>query len=176
MSLGLVGSMFCRRGLQAALGHQLRIGSPKWLTTSAIARTTAFKEGEDFFDKNKRLNRPTSPHLTIYKIQITSLLSVTHRATGLALSAYTSAFAIAMLALPGSFPHYLNALNSCQFGGGMIFLTKFALAFPFMFHLSNGIRHLAWDLGKGFQLKSVYATGYAVLGIATILTLIVASM
>lgn len=49
---------------------------------------------EDFWDKNKRLDRPLSPHLTIYKFQLTSMLSITHRGTGLALSALMSGFAI----------------------------------------------------------------------------------
>ncbi|MCL4130134.1 UNVERIFIED_CONTAM: hypothetical protein GTU68_040480 [Idotea baltica] len=69
-----------------------------------------------------------------------------------------------MLALPGSFPHYLGVLEAMHYGSAFIFLAKFAIAFPFVFHVANGFRHLAWDLGYGFALKSLYKSGYLVLG------------
>lgn len=66
------------------------------LTTTTCLKSQPLNPEEEFWDKNKRLNRPVSPHLTIYKFQITSVLSITHRATGLALSGLTSAFAIGL--------------------------------------------------------------------------------
>jgi len=176
MNSGLIGRICSRRGLLAGPQYRLPLASsPQWLTTSA-ARNAQPQVEEDFFEKNKRLNRPMSPHLTIYQIQITTALSVTHRGTGLALSGLTSGFAIGMLALPGSFPHYLGVLESAHFGPALITSVKFLLAFPFVFHFANGIRHLAWDLGKGFQMKSVYKTGYAVLGTSVVLAAILAAL
>merc|ERR1712106_810135 len=96
-----------------------------------------------------------SPHLTIYKPQVTSMLSITHRGTGVALSVIMSAFSIGMLALPNSYPYYLALIQSLQFGAPLIFLAKFSLAFPFMFHTCNGVRHLFWDLGYGFSLRAL---------------------
>jgi succinate dehydrogenase (ubiquinone) cytochrome b560 subunit len=81
-----------------------------------------------------------------------------------------------MLILPGSFPHYLALVNSMHFGGALIFATKFALAWPFMFHFANGLRHLAWDLGKGFENKEVTATGWTVVGLSTLFAAVVAAM
>jgi succinate dehydrogenase (ubiquinone) cytochrome b560 subunit len=133
-------------------------------------------QDEDFWDKNKRLNRPMSPHLTIYKFQVTSVLSVSHRATGLALSGLMSGFAITMLALPHGFPHYYQLLTSCGAGLTGIFAAKFILAFPFIFHFANGIRHLVWDMGKGFQLNELYASGYTVVGLSLLLSLAAAAM
>jgi len=158
--------------------RQLRLApnsSAKWVTTSS-ARSEVLKPDEGFWDKNARLKRPTSPHLTIYKFQITSVLSVTHRGTGLALSGIMSGFGIGMLLLPGCYAQYLEMISSMHFGGALIFLAKFALAWPFVFHFSNGMRHLAWDLGKGFQMKEVYATGWSVVAVATALSLALAAM
>jgi len=81
-----------------------------------------------------------------------------------------------MLALPGSFPYYLGFLQSCTIGPALIFSAKFALSWPFVFHFANGIRHLAWDMGKGFQIKEVYASGWTVVGVATVLSIVLASM
>jgi len=142
-----------------------------------------------------------SPHLTIYKFQITSVLSITHRATGLAMSGLMSGFAIGnstilfkissqyrssrdnhdscvlgMLVLPGSFPYYLGFVQSLAVGPALIASAKFLLAWPFVYHLANGIRHLCWDLGKGFQIKELYATGWTVVGISTLLSLGLACM
>ena len=55
-----------------------------------VAAADTAAGGENFFDRNKRLARPTSPHLTIYKMQLTAVLSITHRGTGLAQSALLS--------------------------------------------------------------------------------------
>lgn len=54
------------------------------------AQEVEYKEGETHDDKNHRLNRPMSPHLTIYKLQLTTMLSITHRGTGVALSFVTA--------------------------------------------------------------------------------------
>ncbi|XP_066989330.1 succinate dehydrogenase cytochrome b560 subunit, mitochondrial [Macrobrachium rosenbergii] len=137
----------------------------QWMRVSTTSSCLALKpqSAEDFWAKNKRLRRPVSPHLTIYKPQITSMLSLTHRATGIALSIVMSGFSIGMLALPNSYPFYLDLIQSMQFGGFIIFGAKFALALPFIYHLNNGIRHLVWDLGYGFTLRTLYKTGYFVM-------------
>ncbi|KAF4526043.1 hypothetical protein B566_EDAN000837 [Ephemera danica] len=127
---------------------------------------------EDYFAKNERLGRPMSPHLTIYKPQITSMLSITHRITGMAVSGYVYAFSIGMMMLPASFPHYCAALANMHLSPALLFTAKFLIAFPFTYHLCNGVRHLMWDLGKGLELKQVYSTGYTMLGAATILSLV----
>lgn len=125
--------------------------------------------GEDYWDKNKRLNRPMSPHLTIYKPQLTSMLSITHRGTGLALAGMLSGFSIGMMCLSSPFPYYHSMLAMSHYGPAIVFGIKFLLAFPFTFHMLNGIRHLTWDLGFGFSLKSLYMSGYGVLALALLL-------
>ena len=118
--------------------------------------------GEDFYVKNKRLSRPVSPHLTIYKPQLTAMLSITHRGTGCFNSALLSGFAVAAVAMPGNFGMCLEALNAAAYGPAVIFATKWILAWPFCFHMLNGVRHLAWDMGMGFQMSDLYKTGWTV--------------
>ncbi|XP_071523245.1 succinate dehydrogenase cytochrome b560 subunit, mitochondrial-like [Panulirus ornatus] len=156
-----------------------QILSPQWtraIFTTPSAAALKAQSAEDFWAKNKRLRRPVSPHMTIYKPQITSLLSLTHRASGIVLSGVLSAFSIGMLALPGSYPYYLGLVQTMEFGGLIIFGAKFCLALPFMYHLCNGIRHLVWDLGYGFTLRTLYKTGYAVVGLSLVLSGVVAAM
>jgi len=169
-----VSSLLSSAKFSAGLNHApLSNYAMKGLTTSC-AQNAQSAPAEDFFEKNKKLNRPMSPHLTIYKLQMTSALSLTHRATGLMMSGLVSGFAIGTLLLPSAFPVYITMLQASHYGQGLIFMAKFTLAFPLMFHLLNGIRHLAWDMGKGFELKTLYATGYGVIGSSIVLGMLAA--
>ncbi|KAF6724806.1 Succinate dehydrogenase cytochrome b560 subunit, mitochondrial [Oryzias melastigma] len=136
--------------------------------------STAKEEMNKFWDKNSRLNRPMSPHLTIYRWSVPMMMSITHRGTGLALSGGISAFAAAALLLPGSYPDYLDLIHSLSVGPYLIGLAKFGIAFPVSYHTYNGIRHLCWDLGKGFRLPQVNRSGYAVIGLSVITSVILA--
>ncbi|XP_029381093.1 succinate dehydrogenase cytochrome b560 subunit, mitochondrial [Echeneis naucrates] len=130
--------------------------------------TTAKEEMNKFWAKNTKLNRPMSPHLTIYKWSIPMMMSITHRGTGVGLSGAISAFALAALVLPGSYPHYLDLIHSLYVGPFLIGLAKFGISFPVSYHTFNGIRHLWWDIGKGFRIPEVYRTGYTVIGLSII--------
>jgi succinate dehydrogenase / fumarate reductase, cytochrome b subunit len=103
--------------------------------------------------------RPLSPHLQVYKPQLTSVLSITHRATGVALSA-GAIFLVIWLAAAAAGPYryaQVNAFLASWFG--MLLLVGWTWAL--FFHLCNGIRHLAWDVGWGFELPQLYASGWA---------------
>ncbi|XP_042237871.1 succinate dehydrogenase cytochrome b560 subunit, mitochondrial-like [Homarus americanus] len=170
---------FATRGCGGASRHPTSLQGPQWsraLFTTPTITAMNNQTAEDYWAKNKRLRRPVSPHMTIYKPQITSMLSLSHRASGLALSGLMSGFSIGMLALPGSYPHYLSLVQSMEFGGVLICGVKFLLAMPFMYHLCNGVRHLVWDLGYGFTLRTLYQTGYFVIGLSLVLSGVVAVM
>eukprot|EP00088_Acartia_fossae_P027653 TRINITY_DN283_c0_g1_i1.p1 TRINITY_DN283_c0_g1~~TRINITY_DN283_c0_g1_i1.p1 ORF type:complete len:173 (-),score=49.82 TRINITY_DN283_c0_g1_i1:177-695(-) len=122
----------------------------------------------NFWDKNKNLKRPISPHLTIYKFQLTSMLSITHRATGLAQSAFLSGFAVAAMTLPGTFPMWLSAIQDLHIGAPLIFMAKVVLAWPITYHLFNGVRHLAWDMGMGFKIADLYKSGWTVVTLSVL--------
>ena len=116
------------------------------------------------------VNRPLSPHLQVYRPQITSILSVIHRGTGVFLGAGTLLLAwwlIAAAAGPAEFASVQACLSSWI---GRLVLLGFT--FSLFYHLCNGIRHLFWDIGAGFELKTVTITGVLVLLAAGGLTLI----
>lgn len=114
-------------------------------------------------------HRPLSPHLQIYKPQLTSVLSITHRATGvfLALGALCLSFwVVAIAAGPKMFAQLSGHLGAWY---GQVIL--FALVFSLYFHLCNGVRHLFWDMGRGFTIGATYRSGYAVIAVTAVLTL-----
>ncbi|XP_062453557.1 succinate dehydrogenase cytochrome b560 subunit, mitochondrial isoform X1 [Rhea pennata] len=125
--------------------------------------TTAKEEMARFWDKNTKSSRPLSPHITIYKWSLPMAMSITHRGTGVALSVGVSLFGLAALVLPEQFPHYLAMVKSLSLGPALIYSAKFALAFPLSYHTWNGIRHLAWDMGKGLKITQVNQSGLLVL-------------
>ena len=114
-------------------------------------------------------NRPLSPHLQVYKPQLTSVLSIVHRITGVALAAGTVVLVwwlISAAAGPESFAT-AQAVVGSWIGRALLFGWTVAL----FFHLCNGIRHLFWDLGMGYELPVVYGSGYAVLAATLVLSL-----
>jgi len=115
-------------------------------------------------------NRPLSPHLQIYKPQITSILSITHRMTGLILSFGAFLFAIWLITATYSSESFEVAQSLLYSWFGKLILL--GITFSMYFHLANGIRHLGWDFGKGFDLPKVRATGMAVILFAIVLTVL----
>ena len=114
--------------------------------------------------------RPLSPHIHIYKPQLTSVLSILHRATGifLCLGAVVYAWWVTALSLgPGPYEAMREVLGSWL---GKLLL--FAWTFSFFFHLCNGVRHLFWDAGTGFDLQTVYASGRVVVAASIVLTIV----
>jgi succinate dehydrogenase / fumarate reductase cytochrome b subunit len=113
--------------------------------------------------------RPLSPDLQIYRPQLTSVLSITHRLTGVALSlgsALLVFWLIAAAAGPSVYATLHDFLGS-WFGLALLFGWTYAL----FFHLCNGIRHLFWDAGYGFELRTIYASGWSVVAASAMLTL-----
>ena len=122
-------------------------------------------------------SKPLSPHLQVYRPQITSVLSIMHRGTGIFLSLGAFVLAYWLVALASGESHYQAVVE--YFGWWPVQLLLIGWVFAFYYHLCNGIRHLFWDMGKGFELSTVSQTGFAVLVAALILsvtTLIAAFM
>ena len=113
-------------------------------------------------------NRPVSPHLGIYRWQITMTMSILHRATGVALAVGTLALVYWLVAAGMGPESYTEAqwFFGTWFGQFLLWGWTFSL----FYHLCNGIRHLAWDAGWGFEIKTLYITGYTVWVVAAILT------
>ena len=115
-------------------------------------------------------NRPISPHLQVYKPQLTSVLSILHRITGVALAVGTILLVYWLIAAASGPEAFASA--EAFFGSWLGRILLFGWTFTLYFHLSNGIRHLFWDAGFGFELKTVYASGWTAVALAVALTLV----
>ena len=116
------------------------------------------------------VRRPLSPHLQIYRPQITSVLSILHRATGIALSAGTLLLAWWLIAAASSDAAYATVSAVIRSPIGL--LVMFGWTASLWYHFFAGIRHLAWDAGRGYDLPTVHRSGYAVLIAAAAFTLL----
>jgi succinate dehydrogenase / fumarate reductase cytochrome b subunit len=119
---------------------------------------------------NRPSNRPLSPHLQVYRLPITARLSILHRATGVALSLgalYLVAWVVFASANPGTYAKF-QAFNTSIVGrfvlGGWLFCL--------FYHLCNGIRHLFWDAGIGFEIKEAERASYIVIAVSVIATVV----
>lgn len=117
--------------------------------------------------------RPLSPHLQIYKPQITSVLSILHRAMGVVLSFGMVGVVLWLFLVSSQETRCMDGVDwevapSCFvtfqsfFGGVFGTLILMAFSFAFFYHLSNGIRHLFWDVGCGYKLETAEKTGLLV--------------
>lgn len=119
-------------------------------------------------------DRPLSPHLQIYKPQLTAVLSIAHRASGIFLVLGTLLLVYWLTALAQGPESYAQA--QAIFGSVLGRLILFAWVFALFYHLCNGIRHLVWDMGAGFEISTVYTSGKIVIVAAVALTLIAFGM
>lgn len=113
-------------------------------------------------------DRPLSPFLTVYRPQITTVMSIVHRITGviLAIGAFGVAWwLMAASASPQRYIQFTHLAGSLQ---GKIVLLGFSWCL--MYHLFNGLRHLLWDAGQGFEIKQFYATGWTVVVLSLVCT------
>ncbi len=107
--------------------------------------------------------RPLSPHLQIYRWQIGNSLSILHRLTGIALALGLAALSYWLISLAGGAGSYRAAARVFASPIGVLLLIGWT--FAFLYHLLNGVRHLFWDLGAGFERRQRHASGwFAVLG------------
>jgi len=111
--------------------------------------------------------RPLSPFLTIYRWPITMATSIVHRMTGVALAGGTMIVAWWLIAATSGSPafNFFNEVVSSPFGQLVLFGFVWSLAY----HAVNGIRHLAWDLGYGFEMPKANATGIIVFVLSLVL-------
>ncbi|XP_059609003.1 succinate dehydrogenase cytochrome b560 subunit, mitochondrial-like [Phlebotomus argentipes] len=176
MALHLTRAL-CGRSLTLQLTPG-RLGSPMIAARSIVLKSEAPKVEtmENHDERNSKLGRPLSPHITIYKFELPANLSITHRITGMALATYMAAFGIGALVCPHDFSYYVDVVESWKLSAPTLIAAKFVLAYPFTYHLANGMRHLLWDTGKGLKMKEVYTTGYTMLAVSVALAAILAAM
>jgi succinate dehydrogenase / fumarate reductase cytochrome b subunit len=112
--------------------------------------------------------RPLSPDIQVYRPQLTSVLSITHRITGIALSVGAVSLVFWLIAAAAGPQAYAAVQGFLRSSIGLVLL--FGCTFALFFHLCNGIRHLVWDAGYGFELRTIYASGWSVVAASTVLT------
>jgi succinate dehydrogenase / fumarate reductase cytochrome b subunit len=114
-------------------------------------------------------DRPLSPHLQIYRWQLTSVLSILHRLTGVVLSAGAILLVCWLVAAASGPEAYEGVEDFLGSWIGLVLLLGWSVAL--FYHLCNGIRHLVWDTGHALDLKSTYVGGWTVVALTAVLTL-----
>lgn len=112
--------------------------------------------------------RPLSPHLSIYRWPVTMTVSILHRATGLALSAGFVVFCLWLYDAAAGAEAYARFMACADTLLGKLFFI--GVSFAFFLHLANGIRHLVWDVGYGFEIKTANASAWFVIVFAVLMT------
>lgn len=105
-------------------------------------------------------DRPLSPHLQVYRPQFTSILSILHRMTGVALG-LGALLLVYWLAAAAAGPEWFNGARAAA-GSWLGWLVLLGFTWALFYHLCNGIRHLFWDIGMGFDLTVARLTGWCV--------------
>ena len=112
--------------------------------------------------------RPLSPHLQIYRPQLTSIMSISHRATGAALAAGTLLLCLWLVALAAGDAWYALVAMVISHPIGVFILFGYSAAL--VYHALNGVRHLTWDRGIGLTIPMVYRSGQIVLLLTIVIT------
>lgn len=113
-------------------------------------------------------NRPLSPHLQVYKPQLTSMLSILHRATGIALAVGTLLLVWWLVAAATGESAFADVQAFIGSWIGRLLLLGWSYAL--FYHMCNGLRHLFWDAGKGLEIETAYTTGKLVVAASIVLT------
>lgn len=111
---------------------------------------------------------PLSPHLTVYKWHITMVLSILHRGTGVFLSIgllFISYWLLTLASGPEAYQRLYLHVNAWY---GQLILLGFV--FSLYLHMCNGVRHLFWDTGYGFEISTFHFSAYLVFIVSIVLT------
>ena len=112
--------------------------------------------------------RPLSPNVQIYRPQLTSVLSILNRVTGILLSACAVVLVVWLVAAAWGPRSYTAVQGAIASWIGQVVL--FGATFAVFLHLCGGIRHLVWDSVRGFELRPIYISGWAVVAASVVLT------
>ncbi len=120
-------------------------------------------------DPTTERTRPLSPNIQIYRPQLTSVLSIANRITGIALSVCAVVLVVWLMAAAAGPQPYAAVQGALASWIGRVAL--FGCTFAFFLHLCGGIRHLVWDTVHGFELRAIYISGWTVVAASVVLTL-----
>ncbi|PAV86777.1 hypothetical protein WR25_05428 [Diploscapter pachys] len=174
----MLGNALVLRSVQssAVRSHLL---TPTRLLTSTGRRLEEIKTpiqqiGWEYLMKQKSLGRPISPHLNIYKPQLTWMMSGFHRISGCVMAGTLLVGGLGFAFLPFDFTTFIEFVHSLNLPCVITATFKFIIAFPIVFHTLNGIRFIGFDYAKGVDnIGQIYKSGWLVLGLSTLIALIV---
>lgn len=139
--------------------------------TADTAARVATAMGQEFKQRRSCTRpRPLSPNIQIYRPQLTSVLSILNRITGVLLGVCAIVLVVWLIAAASGPQVYGIAQSAIASWVGQIVLL--AATFAFFLHLCGGIRHLVWDTVHGFELRSIYISGWVVVAASIVLTLV----
>jgi succinate dehydrogenase / fumarate reductase cytochrome b subunit len=115
-------------------------------------------------------NRPMSPHLQIYKLPITGIISITHRLTGICLTIGLIGLVLMLVQIKNGMLSYLEMQTLLHTLPMKMILSGFIYAL--MFHLCHGVRHLVWDIGKSFSRETFMRCALIELFVSSLLTVL----
>jgi succinate dehydrogenase / fumarate reductase cytochrome b subunit len=121
-------------------------------------------------EKSMSNNRPLSPHLQIYRLPITGIISITHRMTGVCLTVGLIGLVLMLVQIKNGMLSYLELQTLLHALPIQLILSGFIYAL--MFHLCHGVRHLFWDLGKSFSRETFMRYALIELFASTLLTVL----
>jgi succinate dehydrogenase / fumarate reductase cytochrome b subunit len=119
---------------------------------------------------NINSDRPLSPHLQVYSWQLTMILSILHRGTGIFLMAGTPVLVWWLYMVQTDAHRYGHAMEDLAHPVGRLLLLGWT--FSIFYHLCNGVRHLFWDIGKGYEISTLYRSGAAVVIVSILMTVV----
>eukprot|EP01132_Coremiostelium_polycephalum_P000975 gene975-1240_t len=140
--------------LQPNANNALVLHKSSYSTNSKPFKTVEVKEPRE-------TKRPVSPHLTIYRFPLPAILSITHRATGIAIGlGFVAIGAISILGTK-DVSFYIEQFKTAY--PSLVAPAKFCVSWPLVYHFMAGCRHLVWDeTQKGITTDAVVKTGYAI--------------
>lgn len=143
-------------------------GTPDTPDRVATAMRQELRNGLSSKSGDAARTRPRSPNIQIYRPQLTSLLSIFNRITGIVLSA-CAVLLVVWLVAAATGPQAYGIVRGV-IGSWIGQILLFGATFAFFLHLCGGIRHLVWDTGRGFNLRSIYISGWVVVAASITLT------
>jgi succinate dehydrogenase / fumarate reductase cytochrome b subunit len=141
-------------------------GTPDTPARAALAMRQELEHGHRALSAAR--SRPKSPNVQIYRPQLTSVLSILNRITGIILSACAVVLVVWLMAAATGPEAYGVVQGAIASWVGQIVL--FGATFAFFLHLCGGIRHLVWDTVHGFELRWIYISGWVVVAASVVLT------
>ncbi|VDO93527.1 unnamed protein product, partial [Soboliphyme baturini] len=149
----------------------LNLSSRRCLSVPACsaAKTPVQQWGWDYLQRQKALNRPIAPHLTVYKPMLTWMVSGLHRITGVAMGITVAMLSIGFMVVPFDFPSLIEFIRNLQLPVAFVYAVKYIIAWPLTFHTLNGIRFLGFDLAYGTDIRSVYKSGWTIVALSILI-------